>query len=111
METTVAVHSRLTYDGGSRIFGALYMEQEIQRRIELCERAQNPDWEEVIVLAKHLDAAQKAFLREHRPGLVKALWNHFDATRGQCGCRSTSHERPGCTVGLIEKLLLDEQST
>jgi hypothetical protein len=86
------------------------MEKEIRRRAELCERAQNPEWEDVIVLAKNLDAPQKAFLREHPPGLVKALWSHFAATREACGCKSPTHERPDCTVRLIERLLLDEES-
>lgn len=86
------------------------MEREIQRRAQLCERAQNPEWEDVVALAKNLDVSQRAFLKEHPPGLIKALWNHFDATRGQCGCTSPTHERPGCTVRLIERLLLDEQS-
>jgi len=52
---------------------------------------------------------QKAFLEDHPPGLVKALWQHFDATRGRCGCATPAHERPGCSAGLIEKLLLDEE--
>jgi hypothetical protein len=86
------------------------MEREIQRRAQLCERAQNPEWEDIIALAENLDASQRAFLKEHPPGLIKALWRHFDATRGQCGCMSTTHERPGCTVRLIERLMLDEQS-
>jgi hypothetical protein len=86
------------------------MENEIRRRTQLCERAQNPDWEDVVVLAKNLDEPQKAFLTSHPPGLVKALWSHFDGTRGQCGCQSPTHERPGCTVRLIERLLLDDQS-
>ena len=86
------------------------MEKEIRRRVELCERAQNPDWEDIVVLAKNLDDAQKAYLRAHRPGLVKALWSHFDATRAACGCKSPTHERAGCTVRLIERLLLDEES-
>lgn len=86
------------------------MEKEIRRRVQLCERAQNPDWEDVVALAEHLDASQRAFLKEHPPGLVKALWGHFDATRGQCGCTTASHERPDCTVRLVERLLLDEQS-
>lgn len=86
------------------------MEKEIQRRSQLCERAQNPDWEDVIAFAENLDASQRAFLKEHPPGLVKALWSHFDATRDACGCKSDMHERPGCTVRLIERVLLDEQS-
>jgi hypothetical protein len=86
------------------------MDKEIRRRAQLCERAQNPDWEDVIALAENLNASQKAFIKEHPPGLVKALWSHFDATRGQCGCKSPTHERHDCTVRLIERLLLDEQS-
>jgi hypothetical protein len=86
------------------------MDSEIRTRIKLCEGAQNAEWQDIVVLAKNLDDAQKAFLKEHPPGLVKALWSHFDATRGQCGCQSATHERPGCTVRLIERLLLDEQS-
>jgi hypothetical protein len=86
------------------------MDSEIRRRTELCENAQNPEWQDIVMLAKNLDGAQKAFLEAHPPGLVKALWNHFDATRGQCGCQSSAHERAGCTVRLIERLMLDEQS-
>jgi hypothetical protein len=86
------------------------VDKEIRRRAELCERAQSPEWEEVIMLAKNLDSAEKAFLREHPPGLVKALWTHFETTREACGCKSPTHERSGCTVRLIERLLLDEES-
>jgi hypothetical protein len=86
------------------------MEKEIQRRVQLCERAQNPEWEGTVALAENLDASQRAFLKEHPPGLIKVLWRHFDATRGQCGCASSTHERPECTVRLVERLLLDEQS-
>lgn len=86
------------------------MEKEIEQRAELCERAQNPEWEDIVTLAGGLDAAQKAFIEAHPPGLVKALWAHFDATRERCGCGSPSHERPDCTVGLIQRLLLDDQS-
>ncbi|RPI61696.1 MAG: hypothetical protein EHM50_05240 [Lysobacterales bacterium] len=85
------------------------MDKEIQRRTRLCERADNPEWEEAVAVARHLDADQKAFLKDHPPGLVKALWQHFDATRDRCGCATPAHERPGCSVGLIEKLLLDEE--
>lgn len=86
------------------------MNGDIGRRIELCRRASNPDWEDVAVLAQNLDPAQKDFIREHPPGLVEALWRHFAATRDKCGCTSPSHERPDCTVPLIERLLLDEES-
>lgn len=85
------------------------MEREIQRRSRVCEAAENPDWEDVVALSG-LDAAQRAFLTEHPPGLVRALWKHFDATRDACGCKSPTHERPECTVRFIERLLLDEQS-
>lgn len=87
------------------------MESEIRRKVQLCQRAADAEWEEVVAIAKDLDDVQKAFLKEHTPGLVAALWKHFDATRGQCGCRSPTHERPGCTVRLIERLLLDDQAT
>jgi hypothetical protein len=86
------------------------MNGEIARRMTLCERAGNPDWEDVVQLAGNLKDAEKAFIREHPPGLVEALWRHFDATRDKCGCTSSSHERPECTVRLIERLLLDEES-
>jgi hypothetical protein len=85
------------------------MDKEIQRRMQLCERAVDAEWEDAVVLAPHLDANQKAFLKDHPPGLVKALWRHFDATRDRCGCATPSHERAACSVRLIEKLLLDEE--
>lgn len=85
------------------------MDREIQRRIKLCERADDAEWEETIALASTLEANQRAFLKDHPPGLVKALWQHFDATRDRCGCATPAHERPGCSVRLIEKLLLDEE--
>jgi hypothetical protein len=88
----------------------MLMDKEIQLKIQSCERAENAEWEEVVAVAEGLDETQKAFLREHPPGLVMALWSHFEATRGQCGCNTPAHERPGCTVRLIERLLLDEQS-
>jgi hypothetical protein len=86
------------------------MDRDIQRRIGLCERADDAEWEEAVVLARHLEAKQKAFLKDHPPGLVKALWLHFDATRDRCGCATPAHERPGCSVRLIEKLLLDQEA-
>jgi hypothetical protein len=85
------------------------METEIQRRIRLCEQADDAEWEEKIALASTLEAKQRAFLKDHPPGLVKALWRHFDATRDSCGCTTPAHERPGCSVLLIEKLLLDAE--
>ncbi|MBN1240657.1 MAG: hypothetical protein JXB36_19300 [Gammaproteobacteria bacterium] len=86
------------------------MDGEIARRRELCELAGNPDWEDVVLLADNLQPAEKDFIRAHPPGLVEALWKHFDATRDKCGCESLSHERPDCTVRLIERLLLREES-
>jgi hypothetical protein len=77
--------------------------------MQLCERAVDAEWEEAVVLARHLNANQKAFLKDHPPGLVKALWQHFDATRDRCGCATPKHERTACSVRLIEKLLLDEE--
>jgi hypothetical protein len=86
------------------------MDTAVRQKIEVCNRAQDAEWEEVVAAASGLDKPQRSFLHEHSPGLVKALWNHFDATRGQCECTSPPHERPDCTVRLIERLLLDEQS-
>jgi hypothetical protein len=86
------------------------MDTEIRHKIEVCDRAQDAEWEEIVAAISRLDKAQRSFLYEHPPGLVKALWSHFDATRGQCACTSPSHERADCTVRLIERLLLDEQS-
>jgi len=83
------------------------MDREIQRRMKLCERADDAEWEEAIVLARNLGTDQKAFLKDHPPGLVQALWKHFDATRDRCGCATPAHEQPNCSVGLIQKLLLD----
>jgi hypothetical protein len=82
------------------------MDREIQRRIALCERADDAEWDEVVVLAKVLTGEQKAFMHAHPPGLVRALWEHFEATRERCGCTTATHERAGCTVPLIERLLL-----
>jgi hypothetical protein len=62
-----------------------------------------------VAIALHLDADQKASPKDHPPGLVQAPWQHFDATPDRCGCATPAHERPGCWVGLIEKLLLDER--
>ena len=85
------------------------MDKEIRRRTTLCERADSAEWEELVLLMRNLGAPQKAFLKSHPPGLVKALWTHFERTRGRCGCATPAHERPDCTVGLIERLLLDEE--
>jgi hypothetical protein len=86
------------------------MDSEISRRKKVCELAEDPEWDDLVLLATNLNAAQKSFLKEHPPGLVKALWSHFDATRDRCGCATTAHERPECSVRLIERLLLDAQS-
>ena len=83
------------------------MDREIGHKIEVCERADNAEWREVVAQARELRVEQKAFLREHPPGLVKALWTHFEATRDRCGCSTPAHERPGCAVRLLERLLLD----
>lgn len=86
------------------------MDAEIRHKIDLSNQAQDAEWEEIVAAIPGLSQALRRFFHEHPPGLVKALWNHFDATRDQCGCSSSSHERPECTVRLIERLLLDEQS-
>jgi hypothetical protein len=86
------------------------MDREIARRKKLCEQAEDPEWGEAMVLARNLSAPQIAFLREHPPGLVNALWSHFEATCDKCGCTSLAHERPECSVRLIERLLVDEES-
>ena len=85
------------------------MDKEIKRRRELCKRADTAEWEEVIAQARNLSASQKAFLKDHPPGLVSALLGHFEATRDRCDCATSAHERPGCEVRLIEKLLLDQE--
>jgi hypothetical protein len=83
------------------------MDPEIKHKVERCEHADSAEWGEVVALAQNLGTEQKAFIREHPPGLVKALWMHFAATRDRCGCKTSSHELPGCAVGLVERLLLD----
>lgn len=86
------------------------METTIRQKIAVCERARNAEWNDIVATAHCLDDAQRAFLSEHPPGLVNALWDHFDATRERCGCASPTHERADCTVRFIERLLLDEES-
>ena len=66
--------------------------------------------EEIVARAPGFSAPQKAFLADHPPGLVRALWQHFAQTRDRCGCRTPSHERSNCQVLLIQRLLLDEES-
>ena len=83
------------------------MDREIKRKIDACVRADNAEWDEVVLGTENLTKEQKTFLREHSPGLVKALWSHFDATRDRCGCATAAHERPECSVSLVERLLLD----
>jgi hypothetical protein len=85
------------------------MDQEIERRRAVCAAADNAEWEEVIARARSLSAAQKAFIRDNPPGLVRALWAHFEATRDRCGCATPAHEGRGCQVRLIEKLLLEQE--
>jgi hypothetical protein len=86
------------------------MDREIKRKIELCARADDAEWEELLLAVKNLGKDQRAFLREHPPGLVEALWRHFDATRDRCGCNTTAHERPECSVALVERLLVDGEA-
>ena len=86
------------------------MRTGIDRQIELCDRADDAEWEELVVLVRQLGKDQKAFLRAHPPGLVRALWLHFAATRDRCGCETAAHERAGCTVRLIERLLLEAEA-
>jgi hypothetical protein len=83
------------------------MNTGIERRIELCSRADDAEWEELVVVARHLGKNQKAFMQAHPPGLVRALWLHFAATRDRCGCSTAAHERAECAVPLIERLLLE----
>jgi hypothetical protein len=85
------------------------MDAEVKRRKQLCERASDPEWD-VVVAAGKLTAVQQDFIRAHPPGLVAALWAHFDATRDVCGCSSPGHEKADCPVGLIERLLLEDES-
>lgn len=85
------------------------MNGDITRRQELCELAVSPDWEAVVLLADTLQPTERAYMRAHPPGLVGALWRHFEATRDKCGCDSLTHERPDCTVRWVERLL-DEES-
>lgn len=86
------------------------MDKEIARRKKICEQAENAEWEDVIPFMSGLEREQRAFLKAHPPGLVKALWAHFEATRDKCGCTSASHERADCPAKLIERLLLDEEA-
>jgi hypothetical protein len=83
------------------------MASGIDRQIELCDRADDAEWEELVVLVRHLGKDQKAFMQAHPPGLVRALWLHFAATRDRCGCKTPTHERADCAVPLIERLLLE----
>jgi hypothetical protein len=86
------------------------MDKEIARRKKICERAEDAEWEDAILLVRDLPGALKEFLKAHPPGLVGALWSHFERTRDQCGCTTAAHERPGCPAGLIERVLLDQDS-
>jgi hypothetical protein len=87
------------------------MINELTRRIELCSRASDAEWEEVVVLTRNLGKEQKAFMQAHPPGLVRALWQHFAATRDRCGCKTAAHERADCAVPLVERLLLEADVT
>jgi hypothetical protein len=86
------------------------MDRQIRRKIDLCEHADNAEWDDIVVVARHLSKEHKLYLREHPPGLVKALWLHFEATRDRCGCATASHERSDCAVPLVQRLLLDLES-
>jgi len=86
------------------------MEPEVERRIRLCREAQTPDWNSVITRTRGLRETNRKFLIAHPPGLVKALWNHYELTREACGCATPSHENPNCTVRLVDRLLADEQA-
>ena len=86
------------------------MESELERRIGLCRDAQTPEWNSVIADAKVMDNAYRQYLIAHPPGLVKALWNHYEATREACDCETPTHEKAACTSRLIDRLLADEQA-
>ena len=86
------------------------MDRQIEERKRACDAARNAEWDSVIVAAGPLDPAQRSFLEQHPPGLVAALWQHFDRTRERCGCETSAHEKPDCTVLLIERLLRDEEA-
>jgi hypothetical protein len=87
------------------------MSADVAGKIELCDRASDAEWREVVLLAQRLAEDQKAFLQAHPPGLVRALWAHFAATRDRCGCETAAHERVDCTVPLVERLLLEAEAT
>jgi hypothetical protein len=84
------------------------MDSEIKRRMQECAQADVAEWEEVVVNASPLSREQRRFLQDHPPGLIKALWQHFDMTRDRCGCESPTHERPECAVPWIDRMLRDE---
>ena len=85
------------------------MDRQIARLKKLCDEAQNPEWNEEMQRVVGATAAQIAFVSAHRPGLIRALWSHFEATSDKCGCSNVSHENPDCSVRLIQKLLLEEE--
>lgn len=84
------------------------MDRSIARYVELCERADTPEWTELVVVPRRLTPEQKAFLHAHPPGLVRALWAHFMATRDRCGCGTAAHD-PTCAVPLVERLVLEAE--
>lgn len=86
------------------------MDQNIARKKRLCDGADNAEWGERISLVGNLNVVEKHYLEEHPPGLVRALWEHFEATRDVCGCQTPAHEREDCPAGLIERLLLEQES-
>ena len=86
------------------------MDQLIASRKRLCDDARNAEWEEHLSSPERLEPKEIAFIRAHRPGLVAALWSHFERTRDKCGCRTAAHEQADCPVGLIERLLRDDEA-
>lgn len=86
------------------------MDQDIALKKRLCEGADNAEWGDRISTAQALSDDEKRFIEAHPPGLVAALWAHFEATRDVCGCRTPAHERADCPAGLIERLLLEQES-
>lgn len=61
------------------------MDAEIRHKIGISNQTQDAEWEEIVAAIPGLNQAMRRFLHEHPPGLVKALWNHFDATRISAG--------------------------
>ena len=86
------------------------MDRQIAKRKRLCDEARNAEWEERLLSPARLERKEIAFIKAHQPGLVAALWVHFERTRDKCGCKTTAHEQTDCPAGLIERLLRDEET-